>query len=114
YPTRLPILLRSPLTSPLFPYTTLFRSSSSSHQSLNVLITPPEGHIPHFRCRDWVFGELEEVPREKPADSIVRSRIEQIVGSYNRDTSNLQVDYFNRRFYEHIQWADGVRLEDAE
>ncbi|HLR95013.1 MAG TPA: hypothetical protein VK053_10835 [Jiangellaceae bacterium] len=88
--------------------------SSSSHQSLNVLITPPEGHIPHFRCRDWVFGELEEVPREKPADSIVRSRIEQIVGSYNRDTSNLQVDYFNRRFYEHIQWADGVRLEDAE
>src|SRR5699024_8707284 len=78
--------------------------SSSSHQSLNVLVIPPEGHSPHFRSRDWVFGELEEVPREKPADSIVRSRIEQIVGSYNRDTSNSQVDYFNRRFYEHIQW----------
>ena len=88
--------------------------SSSSHQSLNVLVTPPEGHNPHFRSRERVFGELEEVPREKPADSIVRSRIEQIVGSYNRDTSNSQVDYFNRRFYEHIQWADGVRLEDAE
>src|SRR5699024_5345909 len=83
--------------------------SSSSHQSLNVLVTPPGGgHNPHFRSRERVFGELEEVPREKPADSIVRSRIEQIVGSYNRDTSNSQVDYFNRRFYEHIQWADGV------
>lgn len=88
--------------------------SSSSHQSLNVLVTPPEGHNPHFRSRDWLFGELEEVPREKPADSIVRSRIKQIVGSYNRDTSNSQVDYFNRRFYERIQWTDGVRLEDAE
>ena len=51
---------------------------------------------------------------EKPADSIIRSRIEQIVGSYNRDTSNSQVDYFNCRFYEHVSWADGVRLEDAE
>src|SRR5699024_8721163 len=49
--------------------------SSSSHQSLNVLVTPPEGHNPHFRSRERVFGELEEVPREKPADSIVRSRI---------------------------------------
>jgi len=88
--------------------------SSSSHQSLNVVIVPPEGHNPHFRSRDWVFGELEEVSMEKPADSIVRSRIEQIVGSYNRDTSNSQVDYFNRRFYEHVSWADGVRLEDAE
>ncbi|APX31781.1 hypothetical protein BH708_02545 [Brachybacterium sp. P6-10-X1] len=88
--------------------------SSSSHQSLNVLITPPEGHNPHFRSRDWVFGELEEVPMEKPADSIVRSRIEQILGSCNRDTSNSQVDYFNRRFYERVSWADGVRLEDAE
>lgn len=88
--------------------------SSSSHQSLNVVIVPPEGHNPHFRSRDWVFGETEEVSMEKPADSIVRSRIEQIVGSYNRDTSNSQVDYFNRRFYEHVSWADGVRLEDAE
>lgn len=88
--------------------------SSSSHQSLNVLITPPQGHNPHFRSRERVLGELEEVPMEKPADSIVRSHIEQIVDSYNRDTSNSQVDYFNRRFYEHIQWADGVRLEDSE
>lgn len=51
---------------------------------------------------------------EKPADSVVRSRVERIVGSYNRDTSNSQVDYFNRRFYERMSWTDGVRLEGAE
>lgn len=88
--------------------------SSGSHQSLNVLIAPPEGHKPHFRGQQMVFGDLEEAPVETPADSIVRARIEQIVGSYNRDTSNSQVDYFNRRFYEHVRWAGGVRLDGAE
>lgn len=88
--------------------------SSSMHQSLNVLITPPEGHTPHFRSDQMVFGELEEVPLEKPSDSIVRQRIEQIVGSYNRDTSNSQVDYFNSRFYDNVSWADGVGLDAAE
>ena len=88
--------------------------SSSSHQSINVLISPPEGHRPHFRGQQMVFGELEDVPLEKPSDSIVRTRIEQIVGSYNRDTSNSQVDYFNRRFYERVDWVDGARLEVAE
>src|SRR5690625_798400 len=88
--------------------------SSSSHQSINVLISPPEGHRPHFRGQQMVFGELEDVSLEKPSDSIVRTRIEQIVGSYNRDTSNSQVDYFNRRFYERVDWVDGARLEVAE
>src|SRR5699024_6806892 len=88
--------------------------SSSSHQSLNVVIVPPAVHSPHSRSRDWVLGELAEVWMEAPPDSIVRSRMEQIVGSYTRDTSNSQVDYFIRRFYEHVSWADGVRLEDAE
>jgi|GEM_PF-4336921 len=62
--------------------------SSSMHQALNVIITPPEGHTTHFRSEQMVLGGLEEVPLEKPSDSIVRQRIEQIVGSYNRDTSN--------------------------
>src|SRR5699024_6968888 len=88
--------------------------SGSMHQSLNVLVTPPEGHDPHLRRQQVVFGEVEAVPLEQPSDSIVRQRIEQIANSYNRDTSNSQVDYFNRRFYEHVQWADGVRLDTAE
>lgn len=88
--------------------------SSSMHQSINVTITPPEGHSPFFRGRQWSFGEIEEVPTEKPSDSIVRQRIETLVNSYNRDTSNSQVDYFNRKFYEHIGWSDGATLDAAD
>ncbi|WP_270407850.1 hypothetical protein [Brachybacterium paraconglomeratum] len=55
--------------------------SSSMHQSINVTITPPEGHSPFFRGRQWSFGEIEEVPTEKPSDSIVRQRIETLVNS---------------------------------
>lgn len=88
--------------------------SSSMHQSINVTITPPEGRSPFFRGRQWVYGEIEEVPLEKPSDSIVHQRIETLVNSYTRDTSNSQVDYFNRKFYEHIGWSDGATLDAAD
>ena len=51
---------------------------------------------------------------EKPSDSIVHQRIETLVNSYNRDTSNSQVDYFNRKFYERIGWSDGATLDTAD
>lgn len=88
--------------------------SSSMHQSINVLITPPEGHSPYFRGRQWTYGEHEEMPVEKPSDSIIRERVESLVNSYNRDTSNSQVDYFNRRFYDHVGWLEGGSLASAD
>ncbi|WP_341855820.1 hypothetical protein [Brachybacterium sp. GPGPB12] len=97
-------------------YTVRVNQSGGSrmHQSINVTITPPEGHNPFFRGRQWVYGEIEEVPMEKPSDSIIHQRIETLVNSYNRDTSNSQVDYFNRKFYEHIGWSDGATLGAAD
>ncbi|MBP2383720.1 hypothetical protein [Brachybacterium sacelli] len=44
----------------------------------------------------------------------MRERIERVVNSYNRDTSNSQVDYFNRRFYDHVEWIDGRSASRAD
>ncbi|UQN30516.1 hypothetical protein [Brachybacterium kimchii] len=88
--------------------------SSNMHQSINVLITPPKGHRPYYRGRKWQYGGLEEAPIEKPADSIIRERIETLVNSYNRDTSNSQIDYFHRKFYDHVRWTEGDSLDEAD
>jgi hypothetical protein len=49
--------------------------------------------------------------RTKTADRLI-SKLKAIVNSYNRDNSDSQVDYFDRDFYEHVDFGDECEKAD--
>lgn len=51
----------------------------------------------------WI-GSAPVAARELHSCDVVSTtkKLEEIVNAYNRDDSDIQTDYFDRRFYEHI------------
>lgn len=81
------------------------RGSGAGVSAINAVIKAPDGYNPYVEVLDENYlGSPVYRSELAPSASIIEDRVHSILTSYNRDTSNAQVDYFSSKFYSHVRF----------